>query len=116
MKRLIAVITIALLSSFAVSPAQAKGPYGPYNCPWCEITNTLGALEEIIAFVKAEVNKQLDQYVPGDLVTVCNGTSCLTLRYLPYSMPQFTPLGPVVPDPHIPYKNAVSARTLYFLN
>lgn len=72
--------------------------------------DTVGAGSDLITFIKSEVNQTLnavtERWVPLDVITICDGVSCIPVVYMGVGTWQI--LGPAFPDPKRPYKNSSS--------
>lgn len=113
MKNLFKIIISALLFTLTLSASAAGAPdRGHWLCNTCELAPpatamTADDLSDAWAFIKSTVNTQTGtSWQQNELVTVCDGTSCLTMSFQALACACWMPVGPTYKDNGQGYKNA----------
>ena len=100
-------ILILLAFLFFVSNLAFAAPpqnYGSYLCSDCGVSESPPDLPNVYVFIRS--TQITTQWSIGDVVTICDGTSCLQVKWFGTT---WLPTGPAYKDPKLPYKNGTSA-------
>jgi hypothetical protein len=111
--KFIKVLLSIILASLAISASAAGAPdRGKWLCGTCELSPPATAMDasdlgEAWAFIRSTVNTQTGtSWQQNELVTICDGTSCVTLGFQALGCACWMPLGPTYKDDGHNYKNA----------